>query len=230
MIIAVIGLKGGTGKTTLAVHLAGWRAVSGRDVMLIDSDKQKTSLNWTSRREELGLPAPYCTQQTGRGIRRSVRDFSRRYSDVIVDIGAGDITAIQTVLRVADVGIVPAQPNELDIWTLGDLDYEVSEAKELNERLVVGAVINRAPSHHAALDTDAALKALATCENIEVTGCVIKERTSIRRSVPAGYLIDEWTPPDKKAQAELSMAYNFVFGENDQSLTTEQPSVLYAKV
>ena len=40
MIIAVIGQKGGCGKSTIAVHLAGWRTNIGKDVLLIDSDRQ----------------------------------------------------------------------------------------------------------------------------------------------------------------------------------------------
>ena len=40
MIVAVLGEKGGTGKTTIAVHLAGWRLCAGREMMLIDADRQ----------------------------------------------------------------------------------------------------------------------------------------------------------------------------------------------
>ena len=43
MIIAVIGQKGGCGKSTIAVHLAGWRTNIGKDVLLIDSDRQGTA-------------------------------------------------------------------------------------------------------------------------------------------------------------------------------------------
>ena len=40
MIVAVLGEKGGTGKTTLATNLAGMRAAEGRDVLIIDADRQ----------------------------------------------------------------------------------------------------------------------------------------------------------------------------------------------
>ena len=49
MIVAVIGIKGGTGKTTVAVHLAGWRQLSGKDTILIDADRQETSRLWVER-------------------------------------------------------------------------------------------------------------------------------------------------------------------------------------
>ena len=40
MIITVGNTKGGVGKTTIAVNLAIARALAGRDVWLIDGDRQ----------------------------------------------------------------------------------------------------------------------------------------------------------------------------------------------
>ena len=40
MIVVVAAEKGGTGKSTLAVHLAGWSTRTGRDVLLVDADRQ----------------------------------------------------------------------------------------------------------------------------------------------------------------------------------------------
>ena len=54
MIAAVVSEKGGTGKTTIAIHLAGWRHMTGRDVMLLDSDRQGSAGYWVEirKREE----------------------------------------------------------------------------------------------------------------------------------------------------------------------------------
>jgi Mrp family chromosome partitioning ATPase len=46
MIVAILGEKGGTGKTTLAVNLAGLRATEGRDVLLLDADRQGSASYW----------------------------------------------------------------------------------------------------------------------------------------------------------------------------------------
>ena len=204
MIIAVIGQKGGCGKSTIAVHLAGWRTNIGKDVLLIDSDRQGTARHWSLTRSDENLPTPETIQLFDRSIGRSAVNFSRRFDDVIIDVAGGDELAIATSLRIADMGIVPFQPNELDVWTGGYLEDMVMPAQALNTKLRVLAVMNRAPTHHASTDVKRAVEALAELESIEWTGHIVKERSALRRCVPAGALIDEWTHPvDQNAIAEM---------------------------
>ena len=46
MIVALLNHKGGVGKTTLALHLAGEWARKGCTVTLIDADPQGSALDW----------------------------------------------------------------------------------------------------------------------------------------------------------------------------------------
>ena len=211
MIVAVIGEKGGTGKTTLAAHLAGWRCMSGRDVMLVDADRQGSASMWVSIRQELGLRSPQSVQQFGRNLRRSVRDMAGRYDDVVIDVGAGDGVAMETVLRVADTAVIPLQPSAMDMWTISFLNDLAGDSKGINEGLVVSAVLNRAPPHHSMRDVRATLRAFKDFPEIDTLDCVIKERSSIRRAVPTGRLIDEWVPEDTKGRDEMAALYESVF-------------------
>ena len=52
MIIVVGGIKGGSGKTTVATNLAVIRAKDGRDVLLVDADDQETATDFTVLRNE----------------------------------------------------------------------------------------------------------------------------------------------------------------------------------
>ena len=215
MIIAVIGQKGGCGKSTIAVHLAGWRTNIGKDVLLIDSDRQGTARHWSLTRSDESLPTPETIQQFDRSIGRSALNFSRRFDDVIIDVAGGDELAIATSLRIADIGIVPFQPNELDVWTGGYLEDMVMPAQALNTKLRVLAVMNRAPTHHASTDVKRAVEALAELQCIEWTGHIVKERSALRRCVPAGALIDEWDQPnDRNAIAEMDGVYQLMFEES----------------
>lgn len=54
MIVTVGNTKGGVGKTTLAVNLAIARALAGRDVWLIDGDRQGTAQTAISIRADAG--------------------------------------------------------------------------------------------------------------------------------------------------------------------------------
>ena len=212
VIVAVISEKGGTGKTTIAVHLAGWRKATGSDVMLVDGDRQGTATYWVEVRNELGLPTPSTVQAFQRSLRRSVMDLTRHYDEIVVDVGAGDGVGMESILRIADLAVLPLQPNELDIWTVGLLDELAGDASAVNERLAVKAVLNRAPTHHANTDAQAAHAALLECQHIEASGLTIRERSSIRRSVPAGKLVNEWQPRDPKGEQELGALHHLAYG------------------
>ena len=225
MIVAVISEKGGTGKTTVAIHLAGWRTLAGSEVMLVDGDRQGTATYWTEVRGGLGLPTPSTVQAFQRSLRRSVMDLTRHYDDVVVDVGAGDGVGMESILRIADLAIVPLQPNELDIWTVGLLDELAGDAGAVNEDLKVRAVLNRAPTHHANTDAQAANAALVQCEHIETSGLTVRERSSIRRSVPAGKLVDEWQPRDARGERELGAVYELVYGSATPTESSDNTAV-----
>ena len=57
MIIIAGGIKGGSGKTTVATNLAVIRAGEGHDVLLVDADDQETATDFTNlRNEQEGMP------------------------------------------------------------------------------------------------------------------------------------------------------------------------------
>ena len=63
----------------------------------------------------MGLPIPSTVQSFQRSLRRSVMDLTRHYDEIVVDVGSGDGVGMESILRIADLAVVPLQPNELDI-------------------------------------------------------------------------------------------------------------------
>src|SRR3954451_2772838 len=97
MIVALLGEKGGTGKTTFATNLAGMRATAGRDVLIIDADRQGSASFWTEKRDDRnsGLPSVHCVQKFGSGLMQAVKDMSRRYDDIVIDAGGADSREVE---------------------------------------------------------------------------------------------------------------------------------------
>ena len=212
MIVVVAAEKGGTGKSTLAVHLAGWSARAGRDVLLVDADRQGTASVWTEARADIDREVPSVVRQYGRGLRRNVRDLSGRYDEVVVDMGSGDVQGIEALMRVAHLIVVPVQPNGWDVWTVEVLDDLAADALEVNDDLRVAVVLNRAPTHGGSLDVPAAQDVLRRFEHVEDSGLVVRERAAIRRATPYGMLVDEYGASDKSAVHELGEVYCLVYG------------------
>ena len=214
MIVAVLGEKGGTGKTTISTNLAGMRSAAGRDVLVVDADRQGSASYWAEAREEKGLASVSCVQKFGDGLARAIKDMSRRYDDVVIDIASGDSREIDGALRVADTVIIPVQPSGIDMWTLGLLDDRISEAMQGNKKLIAHVVINRASTNPRDNDAQDAKDAMAVCNSLNITDIVVRDRVSIKRAVPAGITAVEYKPADSKAAIEMTALYELAFGEN----------------
>jgi hypothetical protein len=144
MIITVGNTKGGVGKTTIAVNLAIARALAGRDVWLIDGDRQGTAQTAISIRAEAGhTPGIACaTYPDGPTLRAQVQQQAAKFDDVVIDAGGRDSTALRAALVLSDVLLVPFQPRSYDVWALNDIAALVDEARSVRDGLRCFAVLN----------------------------------------------------------------------------------------
>ena len=164
MIVTVGNTKGGVGKTTLAVNLAIARALAGREVWLIDGDRQGTAQTAISIRAEAGhLPGIACaTYPDGPTLRAQVQQQAAKFDDIIIDAGGRDSTALRAALVLSDVLVVPFQPRSYDVWALNDIAALVDEARSVRDNLRAVAVLNCAdPGEHSSDNAEAATDMLA---------------------------------------------------------------------
>jgi chromosome partitioning protein len=120
--ISLVGQKGGTGKTTIALGLAVAAARAGHDVAVIDLDPQATAANWKDRRKDENPPVVSAQasrlKQTLEVARANGVDFA-----FIDTAGRSDDSALNAA-RASDLVLIPSRPNIVEIETLpqvGDL-------------------------------------------------------------------------------------------------------------
>lgn len=208
MILAVGNVKGGVGKTTLAVNLAIALSQSGRDVLLIDGDEQGTAVAFTELRsdQKKGKPGYTVVSLHGAAIRTQVRQLASKYADIVIDVGGRDTGSLRAALTVADVVLVPVQPRSFDLWGVDQTADLIKEAREINEALRAVAVINAADPQGK--DNEAAAQALREVDGVELAPGFIVRRKAFPNAAAAGLSVLEYD--DAKAIEEFTQLANFV--------------------
>lgn len=221
MNVAVVGEKGGGGKTTFATNLAGIRVsrVGAGRVALLDTDRQGSSRFWNEERVNHGngLAQVEVLGAYGEGYKRVMSDRKARFTDSVADIPPGDSEEQRTALYTADRLIIPIQPGAADIWTLSLLDVRVAEAIEKRPELEAWIVLNRVSTHPGNRDRADALEAIRqTCKAIRVAGAQVSDRVSLRRAFNEGLTVEEYRPADKRGIKEMLDVYELAFGEESR--------------
>lgn len=147
-IILIGGEKGGVGKSTITTNVAVQFNKIGADVIIIDADPQKTSINWSERRNQ--KPENYkkisCVSREG-DIKQTVKDFVSKYDIVLIDVGGKDSLSLRSGLGVADKFFCPVRASQADLETLEHIHKLVLEAKCYNGLLVSKTLISCAPTN-----------------------------------------------------------------------------------
>ena len=211
MIVASGGVKGGSGKTTIATNLAIMRSAAGKDVLLIDADEQSTSSDFTVlRNKRLEKGAEYtCIQLIGSAVRTEGVKLTKKYEDIVIDVGGRDTSSQRAALVFADILLVPFVPRSFDVWTLEQVSEIIAEMRNVNPHLKAYAFINKAdPTGH---DNQDAAEIIRETSELEFIDTSIGIRKAFAKASGSGLGVTEYKPQDLKANNEIKALYDLIY-------------------
>jgi len=146
LIITVAQQKGGSGKTTVAAHLAVAFVRAGKSVGLLDIDPQGSLGEWFERREQsLGEDEAGLSFRTasGWGARREARQLARDHDIVVVDTPPKSDLEIRPAIEMADLVLVPVQPTPVDLWATAPT-LAMTAKEGVGSLIVINRAVSRA--------------------------------------------------------------------------------------
>ena len=195
-VLAICNHKGGTGKSTTAVHLAVGFATLGQRTLLIDTDPQHSALAWKADRPDhlprvqvIGLPAP--------NLHKELEAFKHDYEVIVID-GGGRITATaRAACAVADFLIIPTRPSKPDLLSTQDFLHTVVEEVRALRPVAGGILITQMQG--GTVVGKAAVAELQTL-GYPVFDTIIHARVAYQEAMAAGMSVLEYAADSKAAQ------------------------------
>ena len=140
MIIAIMSAKGGTGKSTITLNLAGILCSLDKKVLVVDADPQGSIAQWA---EKTAQKAPEVLVEASPADNKKLGKIAKKYDYVLFDTPPTFRKRIRTVMRLADILIVPVCPGMADLWSTEKMLEVFFEEKEKNSKLDARLLISR---------------------------------------------------------------------------------------
>jgi chromosome partitioning protein len=207
VIITIGNCKGGVGKSTVSCNLAVAAARNGKKVIIIDSDPQKSSLDWRNIRGDNGLDDIQCVSITTPTLHKDAQAFRQSHDFIIIDSGGRDSKTFRSAIMAADLFIMPVLPSVYDIWASGETLELLKECRTLKD-VEARSFLNQLQPHTVmAREADEALSEMAKDADCSVFTTRLHHRTAYKNAVATGKGVLE-AEPKSKAAAEITMLYN----------------------
>lgn len=209
MIFTIGGIKGGSGKSTIAVNLTIWLSKKGFDVLLVDADDQQTATKFTKWREHNtdGNSGYTATVLTGEAVRPQVNKFKKKFDHIIIDTGGRDTTSQRAALSVSDAYLLPFNPRSFDLWTVADVENIVKEVRAIKDTpLNAYTFLNKADPKGA--DNQDAADMLSESLVLKFIDKSLVSRKSFSNTAANGLAVIEGNPMDEKATSEINLLFN----------------------
>ncbi|MGN6501058.1 MAG: AAA family ATPase [Tsuneonella sp.] len=199
-VLALASQKGGSGKTTLSGHLAvqAQRAGAG-PVVLIDIDPQGSLADWWNERE---AEYPAFAQTTVARLASDLQVLRQQgFKLAVIDTPPAITMAIQSVISVAELIVVPTRPSPHDLRAVG-ATVDLCERAGKPLIFVVNAATPKAKSTSEA--------AVALSQHGTVAPITLHHRTDFAASMIDGRTVME-VDPEGRSAAEVTALWKYIY-------------------
>ena len=201
--IAFVSQKGGSGKTTLALHLAVEMARHNERVLLIDLDPQASASNWADRRAAGEIDIDVACEHAVRlaqVLRTAERDG---YTTVVLDTAPNRDQAARQAADAADLVLVPCRPSILDLDAIKDtLDLCAMTRKPSR------VILSQAPIRSRVVQE---ARGVIEAHGGVILDTIVHERVAFRHALVDGRVAGEYEA-DGQAAREIAALHNVIAG------------------
>jgi len=206
-VIAVVSQKGGSGKTTVAIHLATAATSAGYVTAIVDTDPQATAAAWSDWRA--GKDPEVITAPPAR-LARTLEQLAKAGAQlVIIDTPPHADSATREAVKLADLALIPCRPRAFDlhaVQTTGDLIKHSGKPAAI--------LFNSVPPRAPALMAEA--RAIVEKLGFMVCPVTLAERAAFHQATGGGQVASE-TSPKGKANNEVEALWTWTCGQVDLS-------------
>ena len=205
--LAVIALKGGSGKTTVATHLALAAHLRGLKTLVVDIDPQASSHEVLSARQG---PGPECITSSGvKLMAAQLAAVGMKTDLLLIDTPAGAVEDVSEAIVLADAAVMVVRPTLLDIAALARTLAIVRRLKKPST-----VVVNQAPVAREGVEAPVVKRALRALEymRLPIAPVIVRARAVYQTAVETGRSAEEM--PDPAAAGEIAALWDHI----DQAL------------
>ena len=195
--LAVLSRKGGTGKTTLAVHLSVAATLAGQTVALIDLDPQASACKWSDIRQ---ADAPAVVSAHEARLPEVLQKAERHGVDFVILDTPPKSDSLDTA-AVANFALIPCRPAIFDLQAIG-ATLKIVQMADVPSSVVLNFVH---PQSTMLLEARRAVKGY----NTHCAPVTLGRRVAFSHALIDGKAVQEFDP-NSKATAEINALYTYV--------------------
>ena len=202
-IITIANVKGGSGKSTLSVQLAGHYSQHYK-VMLVDTDTQQSAASFHAIRTDNPDLSPFscATQHQPAGLSFALKEYSDKYDIIIVDTSGRDEGLARRAMVHSNLVLIPVQPSNFDVWATDHTVKSVQDCMAANPGLAARFILNNAQSKTRLEQATKKYLDEYADSGIILFPAVIHQRVEFRTSIAEGMTVYEYKK-DSKATDEF---------------------------